>query len=304
MATCWPNRPAGPGELTQGFLQKYSHGHVLAQQASRARGVNVRILAEILTWPRAGPTGQPGDMMVFMNNVPKHVAIIMDGNGRWARARGLARTQGHIEGVKRVDEIVEAAQDAGLKALTLYTFSTENWNRPEQEVSMLMQTLVTALGQKLKKMCANKVRLHVSGRRQGAPPSVLEAFDQAVAATRDNPGLVLNIAFNYGGRQELLDAVCSIARDCVEGRMDVRSISEELFSSRLYTAGIPDPDLLIRTSGEQRISNFLPWQLSYAEFYFTEKYWPDFTREEFFRALSDFERRQRRYGGVTVEGGK
>ncbi len=169
---------------------------------------------------------------------------------------------------------------------------------------MLMQTLVTALGQKLKKMCANKVRMHVSGRREAAPAFVLEAFDQAVEATKNNAGFVLNIAFNYGGRQELLDAVRSIARDCMDGRIDVQAIDEALFSSRLYTAGLPDPDLLIRTSGERRISNFLPWQLSYAEFYFTEKYWPDFTREEFYLALSDFARRQRRYGRVISEGGK
>ncbi len=242
-----------------------------------------------------------------MGNIPEHVAIIMDGNGRWARERGLARTHGHVEGVKRVDEIVQAASDAGVKVLTLFTFSTENWSRPEQEVSMLMQTLISALGQKMQKMCANKVRMHVSGRREGAPRSVLEAFDGAVEATKDNPGMVLNVAFNYGSRQEILDAVRSIARDCVSGRVPPERIDEALFASRLYTAGLPDPDLLIRTSGEKRISNFLLWQLSYAEFYFTETYWPDFTPEEFHKALADFAGRQRRYGAVVpahAEGGK
>ena len=235
-----------------------------------------------------------------MNNIPEHVAIIMDGNGRWAQERGLARTQGHLEGVRRVDEIVQAASDAGVQALTLYTFSTENWGRPAQEVSMLMQTLVSALGQKMQKLCANRIRMRVSGRREGAPASVLDAFDRAIAATRDNPGMVLNIAFNYGARQEIMDAVRSIARDCAAGALSPDKVDEGLFASRLYTAGLPDPDLLIRTSGEKRISNFLLWQLSYAEFYFTEKYWPDFTPEEFHRALSDFAGRKRRYGGVAA----
>jgi undecaprenyl diphosphate synthase len=234
-----------------------------------------------------------------MNNTPQHVAIIMDGNGRWAQERGLARTQGHLEGVKRVEEIVQAASDAGVKVLTLYTFSTENWSRPEHEVSMLMETLVMALGQKMQKMCSNKVRMHVSGRRAGAPRSVLEAFDRSVEATKDNPGMVLNIAFNYGGRQEILDAVQSIARDCAAGKMLPEGVNEDVFSSRLYTAGLPDPDLLIRTSGEKRISNFLLWQLSYAEFYFTEKYWPDFTSEEFHKALAEFAGRRRRYGSIA-----
>jgi undecaprenyl diphosphate synthase len=234
----------------------------------------------------------------MVNNIPQHVAIIMDGNGRWAQERGLVRTQGHLEGVKRVDEIVQAASDAGIKALTLYTFSTENWSRPEHEVSMLMQTLVVALGQKMQKMCSNKIRMHVSGRREGAPVSVLDAFDRAVEATKDNPGMVLNIAFNYGGRQEIMDAVRSIARDCAAGTMSPDLVDENVFSSRLYTAGLPDPDLLIRTSGEKRISNFLLWQLSYAEFYFTEKYWPDFTPEEFRKALVDFAGRKRRYGAT------
>lgn len=238
-----------------------------------------------------------------MDIKPRHVAIIMDGNGRWARLRGFDRAQGHIEGVRRVDEIVEAASSAGLEALTLYTFSTENWSRPDSEVSMLMQTLVTALGQKLMKLCANKVRMRVSGSRSGAPQAVLDAFDRAVHATRDNPGMVLNVAFNYGGRQEIMDAVRSIARDCVDGRLPLGAIDEALVSSRLYTAGLPDPDLLIRTSGEQRISNFLLWQLSYAEFYFTEKCWPEFTVGEFNKALADFAARERRYGRVAPKEG-
>jgi len=232
------------------------------------------------------------------DRIPVHVAIIMDGNGRWAKARGLPRTQGHVEGVKRVDEVVEEARNLGLKAITLFTFSTENWVRPESEVSMLMQTLVSALGQKLKKLHDNNVRFRVSGSREGVPRTVQETFDRAMAQTKDNTGLVLNIAFNYGGRQEILTAVRALARDCQSGKVAPDGITEEMFSSYLFTNGLPDPDLLIRTSGEQRISNFLLWQLSYAEFYFTDKCWRDFTPEEFRKAVADFQGRERRFGDI------
>lgn len=228
----------------------------------------------------------------------------MDGNGRWAKARGLVRTQGHLEGVKRVDDIVEAASVRGVKVLTLYTFSTENWSRPANEVSMLMQTLVTALSQKLRKMHEMGVRFYISGRRQGAPQAVLATFDKAVEYTRNNKGLVLNIAFNYGGRQEIVDAVRSLAEDVALGKIVPGDIDEPSISSRLYTAGLPDPDLLIRTSGEQRISNFLLWQLSYAEFWFTEKCWPDFTADEFDKALAVYASRERRFGDVATKGGR
>jgi undecaprenyl diphosphate synthase len=238
------------------------------------------------------------------DRIPAHVAIIMDGNGRWAKARNLSRTQGHVEGVKRVDEIVEEARDLGLKALTLFTFSTENWVRPESEVSMLMQTLVSALGQKLKKLHDNNVRFRISGSREDVPRSVLEMFDKATEFTKDNTGLVLNIAFNYGARQEILGAVRSLARDCRDGKIAVEAIDEAMFSSHLYTNGLPDPDLLIRTSGEMRISNFLLWQLSYAEFYFTDKCWPDFSPEEFRKAIADYQSRERRFGDVKTEGAK
>lgn len=232
------------------------------------------------------------------DRIPAHVAIIMDGNGRWAKAKGLPRTQGHVEGVKRVDEVVEEAKNLGLKALTLFTFSTENWVRPESEVSMLMQTLVSALGQKLKKLDDNNVRFRVSGSREGAPRMVLETFDKAMELTKDNTGLILNIAFNYGGRQEIIHAVRALARDCRDGKISPEEIDEEIFAAHLYTKGLPDPDLLIRTSGELRISNFLLWQLSYAEFFFTDKFWPEFTPEEFRMAIADFQRRGRRFGDV------
>ena len=236
--------------------------------------------------------------------IPQHVAIIMDGNGRWAKARGLPRTQGHLEGVKRVDEIVEAAANRGIKVLTLYTFSTENWTRPASEVSMLMQTLVTALSQKLMKLHENNVRFRISGRRQGAPQSVLEVFDRAIEYTKDNTGLTLNLAFNYGGRQEILNAVSAFGSDVLAGRAALAELDEKLFSRYLYTDGLPDPDLLIRTSGEMRISNFLLWQLSYAEFYFTDRFWPDFTAGELDKAIADFSGRVRRFGAIDARGGK
>ena len=238
-----------------------------------------------------------------MDKTPNHVAIIMDGNGRWAKARGLPRTQGHLEGVRRVDEIVEAAIARGVKILTLYTFSRENWSRPAGEVSMLMQTLVSALSQKLLKLHENGVRFCICGQRQGAPGPVLAAFDKAAEYTKDNTGLVLNIAFNYGGRQEIIDAVQAIAKAVSAGTLFPDDIDEKVFASHLYTAGLPDPDLLIRTSGEIRISNFLLWQLSYAEFYFTEKFWPEFTSKEFDKALEEYSRRERRFGDVAVKGG-
>lgn len=249
-----------------------------------------------------GPLFFLEDRLDSERRIPGHVAIIMDGNGRWARERGLLRTQGHLEGVKRVDEIVEAAGRMGIKALTLYTFSTENWSRPEDEVFMLMQTLVKVLGDKLKKLHENGVRFRVCGRRKGAPAQVLETFDKAVEYTRDNKGLVLNIAFNYGGRQEILDAVQAIAQKVKDGTLAPAAVDENVFGDHLYTRGLPDPDLLIRTSGEFRISNFLLWQLSYAEFYFTEKYWPDFTPAELEKAIADYQRRDRRFGRVAGTG--
>jgi len=238
------------------------------------------------------------------DRMPKHVAIIMDGNGRWAKERNLPRTQGHREGVKRVDELVTTVNRMGIKALTLFTFSTENWSRPDSEVSMLMKTLISVLEQKLTQLCENNVRFRVSGRREGAPASVLRTFDRVAEATKGNTGLVLNIAFNYGGRQEIIDAVRTIARECVNGSLDPEEIDGKVLSDHLYTKGLSDPDLLIRTSGELRISNFLLWQLSYAEFYFTEKYWPDFTPAEFEKAILDYQSRERRFGNIEAKQGR
>ncbi len=232
--------------------------------------------------------------------IPQHVAIIMDGNGRWAKARGMSRTQGHLEGVKRVEEIIRAAKDSGVKFLTIYAFSTENWSRPEDEVSMIMKTFIMVLGQKARNLRDNGVRINFIGRRQGIPTAVLKAIDDAALTTAQATAMTLNIAFNYGARAEIIDAVKSICTQVVEGKIKIDGIDEKTISSSLYTKGQPDPDLLIRTSGEERISNFLLWQLSYAEFYFTDKCWPEFNKEEFLKALAIYAQRDRRWGKVKV----
>ena len=236
------------------------------------------------------------------NQLPRHVAIIMDGNGRWARARGLSRTQGHMEGVKRLEEIIKTAHTLGIKFLTVYAFSTENWNRPADEVSMIMRTFIAVLGQKAKELGKNGIRINFIGRRQGVPDEVLKAMDEAVRLTTANTAMTLNIAFNYGARAEIVDAVKFIAALVREDKIKTDAIDEETISSYLYTKGQPDPDFLIRTSGEERISNFLLWQMPYAELYFTDKYWPEFNEEEFHKALNNYAQRERRWGTVKVTG--
>jgi undecaprenyl diphosphate synthase len=234
------------------------------------------------------------------DHLPRHVAIIMDGNGRWAKARGMSRTQGHLEGVKRVEEITKAAKDIGIKFLTIYAFSTENWTRPKDEVSMIMRTFIMVLGQKSRELAQKGVRINFIGRRHGIPQEVLKAMDEASLVTMDKTSMTLNIAFNYGARGEIVDAVKSIAGLAREGKIAIEDIDEGFISSHLYTKSQPDPDLLIRTSGEMRISNFLLWQLSYAELYFTEKCWPDFNEGELTKALTSYAQRERRWGGVKV----
>jgi undecaprenyl diphosphate synthase len=231
-------------------------------------------------------------------NLPRHVAIILDGNGRWAKSKNLPRSQGHVEGVRRVEEIVESARQMGIQVLTLYTFSTENWTRPETEVSMIMKIFCAVLDEKIKKLMKDNIRFRSIGRREGIPTDVLQRIDRAIEQTKNNTGLVVNIAFNYGSRVEIIDAVKNLAKAVKENRLQPDQINEQIISDALYTKGLPDPDLLIRTSGEKRISNFLLWQLSYAELYFTEKYWPQFDKEEFEKAISDYQRRERRYGNV------
>jgi undecaprenyl diphosphate synthase len=236
-----------------------------------------------------------------MNDYPQHVAIIMDGNGRWAASRNLSRTQGHAEGVKRVEEIVNAARQLNIKVLTLYTFSTENWNRPEHEVNVLMNMLTTILGIKIKKLKNDNIRFQVIGRQEKIPQAVWQMMTQVMEETKENTGLILNLAFNYGSRLEIIDAIKKIATDVRNDKIRIEDINETIVHDALYTKGLPDPDLLIRTSGEKRVSNFLLWQLSYAEFYFTEKFWPDFNEDEFKKALQDYRTRERRFGKVTAD---
>ncbi len=231
--------------------------------------------------------------------IPRHVAIIMDGNGRWAAQRGKPRTFGHEAGVRAVKEVVKASSELGIKFLTLYTFSIENWKRPKEEVDALMSLLSRTTRRELKELIKNDVKLITTGRISALSLTRRMVLADAVKKTRNNQGLVLNLALNYGGRTEILDAVKAISNSVKAGILDIHDIDEELFSTFLYTSNLPDPDLLIRTSGEMRISNFLLWQTSYTELYVIDTLWPDFGREELFRAIADFQRRERRFGEVT-----
>jgi len=231
--------------------------------------------------------------------VPRHVAVIMDGNGRWARSRGLPRLEGHRAGSKSVGECVEACADAGVEFLTLYAFSSENWNRPQEEVSGLMRLLEQFLAEKTAEMVQKGVRLLAIGRLNLLPASCRRRLEAAIEKTASNERMTVVLALSYSGRAEIVDAVRSIAADAQAGLLSPGDVDEELISSRLYTAVIPDPDLLIRTSGEMRISNFLLWQLSYTEIHVTQKYWPEFRKEDLQEALRDYQNRDRRYGRVS-----
>jgi undecaprenyl diphosphate synthase len=232
-------------------------------------------------------------------NQPAHVAIIMDGNGRWAQKRGLPRTAGHREGVKAVKRIVRVAGDIGLKYLTLFTFSTENWKRPKSEVSALMKLLGETTKRELSELLENNVRLIATGNIEELPELRREILKEAIKTTTRNTGLVLNLALNYSGRNEIILAVQQIGRDVAIGKIDPNRIDDKLFSSYLQTDGIPEPDLLIRTSGEMRISNFLLWQTAYTELYVTNILWPDFSEDDFLHAILDFQNRERRFGTIA-----
>lgn len=232
--------------------------------------------------------------------LPRHVAVIMDGNGRWARGRGLPRVMGHRAGIKAVRSVVEAAREQGIEVLTLYAFSAENWKRPSDEISTLMRLLNEYLRRELSNLMRNEIRLGVLGDFEGLPALVQENLRQVMRETRSNERMLLNLALNYGGRGEILRAVREVAGRIKAGKLRMEQLDEETFSRFLYTGGLPDPDLLIRTSGEQRISNFLLWQISYAELYMTPKLWPDFGREDFVRALAEYQSRERRWGQVPL----
>ena len=232
------------------------------------------------------------------DHIPRSVAIIMDGNGRWARSRDLPRSAGHEEGARNVCRIVTEAARLGLDALSLYSFSIENWNRPPDEVNMLMHLYAEYLVRERETVMANNIRLKHLGRRDGLPEAVLRELDESVRVSADNTGMFLCLALNYGSRAEMTDAVRSIARRVARGVLKPDDIDDAVISNSLNSAGVPDPDLLIRTSGELRVSNFLLWQISYAELYVTDVYWPDFDEAEFHKALKAYAARHRRFGGV------
>lgn len=229
---------------------------------------------------------------------PRHIAIIMDGNGRWANTRGLPRAEGHRAGAESVREAVETCRQIGVDYLTLYAFSSENWSRPKKEVDALMKLLERFLREKLPEMLKQNVRLHAIGRLQMLPDKCRKQIDRAIASTQDNTGLNLVLALSYGSREEITDATRSIAIKVAAGEIDPNQIDNELFASHLSTADIPDPDLLIRTSGESRISNFLLWQISYSEIVISPKNWPDFRNADLRAAVEEYARRHRRFGKV------
>lgn len=234
--------------------------------------------------------------------IPRHVALILDGNGRWAKKRGLPRTAGHKKGCEAVENIVEVAARMGIRYLTVYGFSTENWKRPEEEVSTLMQ-LFRFYAKRLQKIAtANNVRVRMIGERSRFAPDLQKAIEGLETSTRDNTGLTFVIAVNYGGRDEITRAVRRMTQDAKNGIIEPSNITEETVASYLDTAGMPDPDLMIRTSGELRLSNYLLWQLAYAEFYVTDCLWPDFDEEELKNAIRAFNRRDRRFGGIKTNG--
>jgi undecaprenyl diphosphate synthase len=235
------------------------------------------------------------------NNIPKHVAVIMDGNGRWAKEKGKLRVFGHRNGVKAVTEVVEAAAESGVQYLTLYAFSTENWNRPKFEIQALMDLLLKSLEKELDTLMKNKVRLQTIGNIDSLPGSVPKRLKEVMIKTQHNDGLTLVLALSYSSKWETAEALKSFAEDVKQGKVSSEDITEETFRSYLQTADYPDPELMIRTSGEKRISNFLMWQLSYAELLFLDKYWPDFRREDFYQAIYDYQNRERRFGKTSEQ---
>lgn len=231
---------------------------------------------------------------------PSHIAIIMDGNGRWAERRGLPRVSGHERGVGTVRQITEEASRLGhIDQLTLYCLSSENWKRPQSELDFLMHLLKQYMIDERSRIMSNNLRVRMLGRRESIPENVLEELDKTIQMSRSNTGMWLNLAINYGGRAELVDATRAIAEDVKAGRLDCAEITEASLSDRLYTRGIPDPDLLLRTAGELRISNFLLWQVSYSEIWVTDKCWPDFCEADLHQAIRDYAQRRRRYGGLN-----
>lgn len=239
--------------------------------------------------------------LVDLNNIPNHVAIIMDGNGRWAKQHGEARLFGHANGVDSVRAVLRSATEIGVKYLTLYAFSTENWNRPQEEVDGLMDILVHSITNEMEELNENGVRFTTIGDIDGLPPRCAESLINAIEITKNNTEITLILALNYSAKWEIRKAIQTISKKLASGLISEDEITDELISEHLTTKGIPDPELMIRTSGEHRISNFLLWQLAYSEFYFTETHWPDFRRDDFFQAILAYQQRERRFGMVSEQ---
>ena len=233
--------------------------------------------------------------------LPQHIAIIMDGNGRWAQAQGKHRIFGHKNGVKAVREVTEGCAEIGVKNLTLYAFSTENWNRPKMEVSALMELLFMTIGKEIKTLQKNNIRLNAIGHIHNLPESNRKALTEVIEATKNNTRMTLTLALSYGSREELSEAAKKIAIDYKEGKISLEDINQQKITEHLYTNTIPDPELMIRTSGEHRISNFLLWQLAYTELYFTEKFWPEFAKNDLYQAIYDYQQRERRFGMTSEQ---
>lgn len=238
---------------------------------------------------------------INIEKLPKHIAVIMDGNGRWAKQKGEERVFGHINGVTSVRETTEAAAEIGVKYLTLYAFSTENWNRPQSEVTALMELLVKTIHQETDTLNKNKIRLQAIGDLKSLPENCYNELMEAIKNTEKNDRMTLVLALSYSSRWEIINAIKNIAKEVKEGKIKSENINESTINNHLCTSGIPEPELMIRTSGEHRISNFLLWQLSYAELYFTEKLWPDFRKEDLYEAIVDYQNRERRFGKTSEQ---
>ena len=236
-----------------------------------------------------------------MNKLPKHVAIIMDGNGRWANLQGKSRVKGHQQGARTVRDIVEEAKSQGIKYLTLYAFSKDNWNRPKEEVNILMKLLVTSLKKEYNRLINNNIRLQSIGEEDDLPTSVKDELNYVIVKTKNNTGMVLTLAINYGGREELTDAMKTIAFKVKNSIIPPEKVDQSTINEHLYTRNLPAVDLLIRTSGEERISNFLLWHIAYAELYFTDTLWPDFKKEDLQKAIVDYAKRERRFGKTSQQ---
>jgi undecaprenyl diphosphate synthase len=259
----------------------------------------IKMLEKFSKWKsNLTPTKTESTIDLDPNTVPAHVAIIMDGNGRWAKQKGLPRIAGHREGMKVVNKIVSKANELGVEVLTLYAFSTENWKRPKTEVDYLMKLPERFLSMELPKLMEENVKVRLMGSLDHLPEHTLNAVTKAVHETKDNTGLVLNFALNYGSRFEMVEAMKEIAKQVEKGEMSSGEIDADVIGSHLMTAELKDPDLLIRTSGEIRLSNFMLWQLAYSEFWFTDVLWPDFNEEHFVEAITVYQKRARRFGGV------